>query len=124
MTLPSPSRIQRALIGRESERPMLSMPAAACSSPVRWLGRLELYDEELVFSGLGWTGPTEERIPIAQIEGLEKWSSATGPNLSIYSGNREGPLEVRVKEASPWLDALRERGVPPSRMFLVEYLTD
>jgi hypothetical protein len=107
--------LQYALASRDSKEPILSKPATARDSRVRWLGCLDLYDEELVLSGWGWTGPAEERIPLSSIDAVEKWSATEGPNLRIHSQDRSRPLELRVTGAVFWAQALQERGVTVKR---------
>ena len=114
----SPSVLRRlwgTLVGQTVKPPVLSKPVVSHSGSTRWCEHLELYDQALVLSGWEWTGPMEERIALSDIEVVEKWTSTAGPNFRIHSDGREHSLELRVKGAFFWEQALHNRGVTVKR---------
>lgn len=71
-----------------------------------WLGKMELYEDELAISGWTWTGSVWRPIPIEEIRQVEKWPAPEGMvNLVIRPENRddfycrvEGGIFYWVKE--------------------------
>jgi len=71
-----------------------------------WLGKMELYEDELAISGWTWTGSVWRPIPITEIRQVEKWPAPEGTvNLVIRPENRddfycrvEGGIFYWVKE--------------------------
>ncbi|MFB6098968.1 MAG: hypothetical protein ABEK84_07650 [Salinibacter sp.] len=65
-----------------------------------WFGNIQLYPDEVVISGWSWTGPVEERIPIDEIEMVEKWTVTEGLNFRLRSMNGRAPVFGRIEEGA------------------------
>lgn len=74
-----------------------------------WWARLSLYEEELVLSGWTWTGPQEERIPIEDVELVEKWTVTLGPNIRVHTTDGRPPIFGRVHKGAKFWELIIER---------------
>jgi len=80
-----------------------SNPLSILSSPFSldnrtlWFGQIDLYENEVVISGWGWTGPVEERILLDDLRRVDKWSVRRGPNVVLHTTNGRKPIRGRIE---------------------------
>lgn len=57
-----------------------------------WFGRAELHDTHIHISGWHWTGRREQYIDLKDLQQVETWSRADGPNMILHTSEGDRSL--------------------------------
>lgn len=74
-----------------------------------WWTSLTLYEDELVLSGWTWTGFQEERIPLGQVDLVEKWTVSLGPNIRVHTTDDRSAIFGRIHDGVKFWELALEK---------------